>query len=131
MTDEHMFLWTRANRVTAVHLPVVQTSTISRRSAVKPGTTVHLKKPSHTCTFTCRTDEQVVCCRLSSIQSSLYKSLVNSKSTLSALAKAGSGKVAASSLSSIMHLKKLCNRMSPFIDRQMLALVQSCRLFCC
>ena len=62
--------------------------------------------------FCCCVDEQVVCCRLSSLQSSLYKSLINSKSTLSALAKAGSSKIAASSLSSIMHLKKLCNRTS-------------------
>jgi len=61
-------------------------------------------------TSICYTDEQVVCCRLSSLQSSLYKSLINSKSTLNALAKAGNGKIAASSLSSIMHLKKLCNR---------------------
>ena len=56
------------------------------------------------------TDEQVVCCRLSSLQSSLYKSLVNSKSTQNALTKMNSGKIAASSLSAIMHLKKLCNR---------------------
>jgi len=63
-----------------------------------------------TLTMLLYTDEQVVCCRLSSLQSSLYKSLINSKSTLSALSKVGSGKVTASSLSSIMHLKKLCNR---------------------
>ena len=68
------------------------------------------------------TDEQVVCCHLSSIQSSLYKSLVNSKSTQNALSKVGSGKITASSLSSIMHLKKLCNRMSAFSD------TQTCRL---
>lgn len=63
------------------------------------------------------TDEQVVCCHLSSLQSSLYKSLINSKSTLSALSKVGSGKITASSLSSIMHLKKLCNRKLLFTKK--------------
>jgi SNF2 family DNA or RNA helicase len=60
--------------------------------------------------FCGRAVEQVVCCRLSPLQASLYKALINSKSTQNALAKSSNGKVALSSLSSIMHLKKLCNR---------------------
>ena len=58
------------------------------------------------CTFLV---EQVVCCRLSPVQTQLYKAVINSKATQSALLKAGqSGSV--SSLASIMQLKKICNR---------------------
>ena len=53
--------------------------------------------------------EQVVCCRLTPLQSLLYKHFVHSKAASKAL-QGKSGKVTASSLAAITHLKKLCNR---------------------
>jgi len=51
----------------------------------------------------------VVCCRLTPLQSLLYKHFVHSKAASKAL-QGKSGKVTASSLAAITHLKKLCNR---------------------
>lgn len=52
--------------------------------------------------------EQVVCCRLTPLQSALYNLFVNSKAAK--LEETKNGKMAGSSLSSITQLKKLCNR---------------------
>ena len=57
--------------------------------------------------------EQVVCCRLTPLQTALYKLFTGSKVAkrlLSGSKSGGSGKVSASSLSAITQLKKLCNR---------------------
>lgn len=57
--------------------------------------------------------EQVVCCRLTPLQTALYKLFTGSKVAkrlLSGSRSGGSGKVSASSLSAITQLKKLCNR---------------------
>ncbi|XP_063684196.1 DNA repair and recombination protein RAD54-like isoform X1 [Bolinopsis microptera] len=51
--------------------------------------------------------EQVVCCRPSPLQSAIYTSFVNSKTTRAALA--DNKKAAVGALSSITNLKKLCN----------------------
>ncbi|XP_033103595.1 DNA repair and recombination protein RAD54-like [Anneissia japonica] len=57
--------------------------------------------------------EQVVCCRLTSLQSDLYKRFVRSKSTEIT----SNGKVSVSSLSAITHLKKLCNDPSLIYEK--------------
>lgn len=50
-----------------------------------------------------------MCCKLTPLQSVLYKHFVHSKAASKALQGKG-GKVTASSLAAITHLKKLCNR---------------------
>ena len=55
----------------------------------------------------------MVCCRLTPLQTALYKLFTGSKVAkrlLSGSKSGGSGKVSASSLSAITQLKKLCNR---------------------
>eukprot|EP00731_Ephydatia_muelleri_P018094 Em0011g134a len=53
--------------------------------------------------------EQVVCCRLTPLQTALYKLFTEESAATRKLLQSKSGKVSASSLSSITHLKKLCN----------------------
>ena len=53
--------------------------------------------------------EHVICCRLTPLQSQLYKQLTSSKD-VKRLLSAGSGKASVSSLAGITNLKKLCNR---------------------
>ena len=54
--------------------------------------------------------EQVLCCKLTSLQQSIYESFCNSDSVRRALkAEAGKGKMASSSLAAITSLKKLVN----------------------
>ncbi|XP_065905293.1 DNA repair and recombination protein RAD54-like [Dysidea avara] len=60
--------------------------------------------------------EQVVCCRLTPLQSLLYKHFVHSKAASKAL-QGKSGKVTASSLAAITHLKKLCNHPLLIYDK--------------
>ncbi|XP_071952084.1 DNA repair and recombination protein RAD54-like isoform X2 [Antedon mediterranea] len=57
--------------------------------------------------------EQVVCCRLTPLQSELYRRFVKSKSTEIT----SNGKVSVSSLSAITHLKKLCNDPSLIYEK--------------
>lgn len=52
--------------------------------------------------------EQVVCCRMTPLQTALYKLFTESAATRKML-QSKTGKVTASSLSAITHLKKLCN----------------------
>lgn len=59
--------------------------------------------------------EQVVCCRLSPLQTRVYAEFVERKAREMSARLAGGGgdkKISISSLASITHLKKLCNRTS-------------------
>lgn len=57
--------------------------------------------------------EQVVCCRLTPLQTALYKLFIGSKVAKQLLSGSkGGGRVSVSSLSAITQLKKLCNRKS-------------------
>ncbi|XP_041064805.1 DNA repair and recombination protein RAD54-like isoform X1 [Carcharodon carcharias] len=53
--------------------------------------------------------EQIVCCRLTSLQSELYKLFLKQAKPAIEMEQAHSGKMSVSSLSSITSLKKLCN----------------------
>ncbi|XP_077981865.1 DNA repair and recombination protein RAD54-like [Glandiceps talaboti] len=59
--------------------------------------------------------EQVVCCKLTTLQSELYKKFVSSKAADCQMTKRG--EVSMSSLSSITQLKKLCNHPSLLYDK--------------
>ena len=54
--------------------------------------------------------EQVVFCKLTSLQSDLYKKLIGSKAAVKALATSSNGGISLSSLAAVTSLKKLCNR---------------------
>ncbi|PVD23054.1 hypothetical protein C0Q70_16316 [Pomacea canaliculata] len=58
--------------------------------------------------------EQVVCCRLTSLQMALYKSFVKSQAAKCEMET--DGKVSVSTLSAITQLKKLCNRKVVVLD---------------
>ena len=60
-------------------------------------------------TFVIVSVEEVICCRLTALQESLYKLLVASKASDCQMNEE-SGKATAGSLSFITQLKKLCNR---------------------
>ncbi|XP_071799546.1 DNA repair and recombination protein RAD54-like isoform X2 [Asterias amurensis] len=59
--------------------------------------------------------EQVVCCKMTQLQTSLYKQYVSSK--MSECGTSNSGKNSASSLSAITQLKKLCNHPALIYDK--------------
>ncbi|XP_064604262.1 DNA repair and recombination protein RAD54-like isoform X2 [Liolophura sinensis] len=59
--------------------------------------------------------EQIICCRLTPLQTALYKQFVQSKVAECQLT--SNGKVALSSLSSITQLKKLCNHPDLIYDK--------------
>ncbi len=54
--------------------------------------------------------EQVVCCKLAPVQAQVYASFVERKAREVASRLGGEKKLSLSSLASITHLKKLCNR---------------------
>lgn len=82
-------------------------------SAVFPQTIQHMAistliSPALYLIFLSSSAEQIICCRLTHLQTALYKQFVQSKAAECQLT--SNGKVALSSLSSITQLKKLCNR---------------------
>ncbi|XP_035698266.1 DNA repair and recombination protein RAD54-like [Branchiostoma floridae] len=61
--------------------------------------------------------EQVVCCRLTPLQTALYKHMVQSKLVQAQLDKSKSGKVTGSAFTAITQLKKLCNHPSLIYEK--------------